>query len=84
MVGYVKDGFRVHGNAIGVDHGQGVVSIFMHLSRIDVTEGMMLQPGDVIGAIGTTGASTGPHLHWGLYVNAVGIEPAQWRKISFE
>jgi murein DD-endopeptidase MepM/ murein hydrolase activator NlpD len=84
MVGYVKDGFRVHGNAIGVDHGQGVVSIFMHLSRIDVTEGMMLQPGDVIGAIGTTGASTGPHLHWGLYVNAVGIEPAQWRKTSFE
>jgi murein DD-endopeptidase MepM/ murein hydrolase activator NlpD len=84
MVGYVKDGFRVHGNAIGIDHGQGVVSIFMHLSRIDVTEGMMVQPGDVIGAIGTTGASTGPHLHWGLYVNAVGIEPAQWRQTSFE
>jgi murein DD-endopeptidase MepM/ murein hydrolase activator NlpD len=84
MVGYLKDGFRVHGNAIGVDHGQGVVSIFMHLSRIDVTEGMMIQPGEVIGAIGTTGASTGPHLHWGLYVNAVGIEPAQWRQTSFE
>jgi murein DD-endopeptidase MepM/ murein hydrolase activator NlpD len=84
MVGYVKDGFRVHGNAIGLDHGQGVVSIFMHLSRIDVTEGMMVRPGDVLGAIGTTGASTGPHLHWGLYVNGVGIEPAQWRKTSFE
>jgi murein DD-endopeptidase MepM/ murein hydrolase activator NlpD len=84
MVGYVKEGFRVHGNAIGVDHGQGVVSIFMHLSRIDVTEGMMLKPGDVIGAIGTTGASTGPHLHWGLYVNAVGVEPVQWRQNSLE
>jgi murein DD-endopeptidase MepM/ murein hydrolase activator NlpD len=84
MVGYVKEGFRVHGNAIGVDHGQGVVSIFMHLSRIDVTEGMMVQPGDVIGAIGTTGASTGPHLHWGLFVNGIGIEPAQWRQTSFE
>jgi murein DD-endopeptidase MepM/ murein hydrolase activator NlpD len=84
MVGYVKEGFRVHGNAIGIDHGQGVISIFMHLSRIDVTEGMMVQPGDVIGAIGTTGASTGPHLHWGLYVNGVGVEPAQWRQNSFE
>jgi murein DD-endopeptidase MepM/ murein hydrolase activator NlpD len=84
MVGYVKEGFRVHGNAIGLDHGQGVVSIFMHLSRIDVTEGMMVQPGDVIGAIGTTGASTGPHLHWGLYVNGVGVEPAQWRQTAFE
>jgi murein DD-endopeptidase MepM/ murein hydrolase activator NlpD len=84
MVGYVKEGFRVHGNAIGVDHGQGVVSIFMHLSRIDVTEGMMLKPGDVIGAVGTTGASTGPHLHWGLYVNAVGVEPVQWRQNSLE
>jgi murein DD-endopeptidase MepM/ murein hydrolase activator NlpD len=84
MVGYVKEGFRVHGNAIGLDHGQGVVSIFMHLSRIDITEGMMVQPGDVIGAIGTTGASTGPHLHWGLYVNGVGVEPAQWRQTAFE
>jgi murein DD-endopeptidase MepM/ murein hydrolase activator NlpD len=84
LVGLVKDGFRVHGNIIGVDHGQGVISIFMHLSRIDVAEGDMVQPGDVIGAIGTTGASTGAHLHWGLYVNAVGVEPAQWRKTAFE
>jgi murein DD-endopeptidase MepM/ murein hydrolase activator NlpD len=84
MVGYVKEGFRVHGNAVGVDHGQGVVSIFMHLSRIDVTEGMMLQPGDLIGAIGTTGASTGPHLHWGFFVNGVGVDPAQWRQTAFE
>jgi murein DD-endopeptidase MepM/ murein hydrolase activator NlpD len=84
MVGFVKDGFRVHGNAVGLDHGQGVVSIFMHLSRIDVTEGMIVKPGDLLGAIGTTGASTGPHLHWGLYVNAVGVEPAQWRQNSFD
>jgi murein DD-endopeptidase MepM/ murein hydrolase activator NlpD len=84
LVGLVKDGFRVHGNIIGVDHGQGVISIFMHLSRIDVAEGDMVQPGEVIGAIGTTGASTGAHLHWGLYVNAVGVEPAQWRKTAFE
>jgi murein DD-endopeptidase MepM/ murein hydrolase activator NlpD len=84
LVGFVKDGFRVHGNVVGIDHGQGVVSIFMHLSRIDVSEGDMVKPGDLIGAIGNTGASTGPHLHWGLYVNSVAIEPLQWLKTSFE
>jgi murein DD-endopeptidase MepM/ murein hydrolase activator NlpD len=84
MVGLVKDGFRVHGNAIGIDHGQGVVSIFMHLSKINVKEGDMVKTGDLIGAIGTTGASTGPHLHWGLYVNAIGVEPVQWLSQSFD
>jgi lysostaphin len=84
MVGLVKDGFRVHGNTVGIDHGQGVVSIFMHLSRITVQEGEMVKTGDVICAIGTTGASTGPHLHWGLYVNGIGVEPAQWLARSFD
>jgi murein DD-endopeptidase MepM/ murein hydrolase activator NlpD len=84
MVGLVKNGFRVHGNAIGIDHGQGVVSIFMHLSRIDVQEGDLVKTGEAIGAIGNTGASTGPHLHWGLYVNGIGVEPAQWLSQSFD
>ncbi len=84
MVGLVKDGFRIHGNAIGIDHGQGVVSIFMHLSKINVKEGDLVKPGELIGAIGTTGASTGPHLHWGLYVNGTGVEPAQWLTQSFD
>ncbi len=84
LVGYEKKGFRIHGNVVGVDHGQGVVSIFMHLSKIDVEEGQMLAPGDRIGAIGTTGSSTGPHLHWGLYVNAVSVDPVQWRSTAIE
>jgi murein DD-endopeptidase MepM/ murein hydrolase activator NlpD len=84
LVGYEKDGFRVHGNVVGVDHGQGVVSIFMHMSKIDVEEGEMLEPGDKIGAIGTTGASTGAHLHWGLYVNGIAVDPVQWRSTSIE
>jgi murein DD-endopeptidase MepM/ murein hydrolase activator NlpD len=83
LVGYLKEGFRVHGNIVGVDHGQGVVSVFMHLSRIDVQEGDMVQTGDLLGGIGTTGASTGPHLHWGLYVNAVAVEPLQWLQTDF-
>jgi murein DD-endopeptidase MepM/ murein hydrolase activator NlpD len=84
LVGYEKKGFRVHGNVVGVDHGQGVVSIFMHMSKITVEEGQMLAVGDPIGAIGSTGSSTGPHLHWGLYVNAVSVDPVQWRSQSID
>jgi lysostaphin len=84
LVGYEKQGFRVHGNVVGVDHGQGVVSIFLHLSRINVKEGQILEAGDIIGAIGSTGASTGPHLHWGLYVNGAAVDPGQWLTSSIE
>ncbi len=84
LVGYEKKGFRIHGNVVGVDHGQGVISIFMHLSKINVEEGQMLEPGDKIGGIGNTGASTGAHLHWGLYVNGIAVDPGQWRSTSIE
>ena len=84
LVGRVAQGFRVHGNVIGVDHGQGVTSIFMHLSRIDVKEGDFVKAGQVIGAIGSTGASTGPHLHWGLYVNSLAVDPVPWRTQGVE
>ncbi|KAB8331339.1 M23 family metallopeptidase [Scytonema tolypothrichoides VB-61278] len=79
LVGKVSQGFRVHGNVVGIDHGQGVASIFMHLSRINVKEGDIVKPGQLIGAVGSTGASTGPHLHWGLYVNGKSIDPVPWR-----
>jgi lysostaphin len=79
LVGKVSQGFRVHGNVVGIDHGQGVASIFMHLSRINVKEGDFVKPGELIGAIGSTGASTGPHLHWGLYVNGKSVDPVPWR-----
>lgn len=78
MVGRVSQGFRVHGNVVGIDHGQGVTSIFMHLSRINVKEGDLVKAGQVIGAVGSTGAATGPHLHWGLYVNGQSIDPTPW------
>ncbi len=84
LVGYEKKGFRVHGNVVGLDHGQGVVSIFMHLSKITVEEGETLDPGDQLGSIGSTGSSTGPHLHWGLYVNNVSVDPVQWRSTAID
>ncbi|MBD1918427.1 MULTISPECIES: M23 family metallopeptidase [Cyanophyceae] len=84
LVGRVSDGFELHGNTVGIDHGQGVLSIMIHLSRIDVNEGAMVQPGQVVGAVGSTGASTGPHLHWGLYVHGVCVDPTPWRDRGFE
>ncbi len=84
LVGRVSEGFRVHGNTVGIDHGQGVTSIMLHLSRIDVREGDFVQAGQRIGAIGSTGASTGPHLHWGLYVHGLSVDPVPWRFEGFE
>lgn len=84
LIGREADGFRLHGNTIGVDHGQGVASIFIHLSRIDVREGDFVQPGQRIGAIGATGSATGPNLHWGLYVNGASVDPVPWRYDGFE
>ncbi len=74
-VGYEKDGFVVHGNTIILDHGQGLTSIYMHLNRIDVKQGDNVTAGQLIGAVGHTGISTGPHLHWGVYLSGTSVEP---------
>jgi murein DD-endopeptidase MepM/ murein hydrolase activator NlpD len=84
LVGRESQGFKIHGNVVGIDHGQGVASILMHLSRIDVKEGDVVKAGQVIGALGSTGASTGPHLHWGLYVHGQSVDPVPWRLQGFE
>lgn len=84
LVGRVSEGFRLHGNVIGIDHGQGVTSIFMHLSRIHVKKGDFVKPGQLIGAVGSTGAATGPHLHWGLYVNGQSVDPVPWQFKEFK
>lgn len=84
LVGREADGFRLHGNTIGIDHGQGISSIYIHLSRIDVREGDFVQPGQRVGAIGATGSATGPNLHWGLYVHGAAVDPVPWRNTGFE
>lgn len=84
LVGRVSEGFELHGNTVGIDHGQGLLSIMIHLSRIDVNEGDFVQAGQRVGAIGSTGAATGPHLHWGLYMNQVAVDPVPWRYDGFE
>lgn len=58
--------FTLEGKLLMLDHGMGLNSAFLHLSRIDVAEGAVVRQGQTIGAIGATGRATGPHLHWGL------------------
>jgi murein DD-endopeptidase MepM/ murein hydrolase activator NlpD len=83
LVGREAQRFKVHGNCIGIDHGQGVATVYLHLSRIDVKEGDIVKAGQVIGALGGTGAATGPHLHWGLYVFGQSVDPVPWRERGF-
>ncbi len=74
--------FNLHGNVVGVDHGEGLSSIYLHMSRIAVKDGKTVQKGDVMGYVGSTGRSTAPHLHWGMYVNGVPVNPALWVNLT--
>ncbi len=62
------------GNTVYIDHGQGVVSTYAHLSSFDVTAGQSVRKGEVIGRSGSTGRVTGPHLHFGLLVQGVAVD----------
>lgn len=67
--------FTLEGKLLMLDHGMTLNSAFLHLSRIDVKVGDVVRRGQTIGAIGTTGRSTGPHLHWGMKWGAARIDP---------
>lgn len=67
--------FTLEGNLLIVDHGGGLFSAFLHLSRIDVREGDLVAAGQPIGAVGRTGRATGPHLHWALSWRDARLDP---------
>lgn len=68
--------FFFSGNLVYIDHGQGMISLFAHLSEIGVKLGERVNKGQVVGKVGATGRVTGPHLHWSLGLNGTWIDPA--------
>ena len=68
----------VRGGAVILDHGLGIYTGYYHMSSVAVTPGEIVQPGHLLGEVGTTGLSTGNHLHWDLLVNAIWVDAAAW------
>ena len=68
--------FFFNGKTVFVDHGQGMISMFCHLSVIGVTEGQKLERGQLLGKVGATGRVTGAHLHWNVSLNDARVDPA--------
>ncbi len=72
------------GNFVLIDHGAGLFSSYCHMSALKVTAGQSVKAGDVVGLSGATGRVTGPHLHWGIRVNGVSVDPMQMTKVFGE
>jgi murein DD-endopeptidase MepM/ murein hydrolase activator NlpD len=70
--------WSIKGNVVVVDHGAGVHSVYGHASRFAVAAGDRVTRGQTIAYIGTTGLSTGPHLHWEMRVGGIAVEPLEW------
>lgn len=76
VVALAHPGLYFAGKTIILDHGQGVTTTYIHLSRISVKKGQRVARGQLIGRIGSTGRSTGPHLHWGLNWGEMYLDPS--------
>jgi hypothetical protein len=63
------------GKTVFIEHGQGLITLYSHLSKIDVSEGDKVGRGVKIAEVGATGRASGPHLHWGVYLNRVAVDP---------
>ena len=73
----------IHGNYTVIDHGWGVYTSYSHQSQLLVTPGQEVKRGDLIGLIGNTGRSVGPHLHWEVIIHSVYVNPITWLNTQF-
>ena len=71
-----------YGNLVQVAHAHGYVTAYAHLSRIDVKPGQLLEAGDVVGALGSTGRSTGPHLHYEVQRDGERVDPEHFLSLA--
>jgi murein DD-endopeptidase MepM/ murein hydrolase activator NlpD len=74
--------FTEEGNMVMLDHGQGVISLYMHCSSMAVKEGQTVAKGQWIGNVGDTGVANTPHVHFGIYIHGTPIDPLYWIKNS--
>jgi len=72
------------GNTVILDHGQGIYSLYMHLSGFNVALNENVSKGSIIGFVGSTGRATGPHLHFGIKVLTVSVNPISFAKLAFD
>ena len=68
----------IYGNTVILDHGQGIFSLYSHMSQIDVPVGTMVEKGGLLGLTGTTGMAGGDHLHFSMLVNGIFVDPIEW------
>ncbi len=81
VVSLADTAFLLHGQTVIVDHGEGVSTIYLHMSAIDVAPGDLVERGQVIGRVGSTGVATGPHLHFAIYAHHEAVDPFFWMRL---
>lgn len=74
---------KAFGGTMVIDHGQGIHTLYFHLSKISAKVGERVSKGEIIGYTGSSGIATGPHLHWGMSVHNVRVDPMQWVRYEF-
>ena len=72
------DDVRLRGKIVILDHGLGVFTTYAHLAQVDVQVGQTVERGQAFAKVGSTGLSTGPHLHWELWVGGANVNPIEW------
>ena len=68
----------IRGNTVILDHGFGVYTLFYHLHDFSAALGQVVERGATVGFVGSTGRSTGPHIHWEMYVAGAPVDPVRW------